>query len=191
MGDVDSEIKELKAEVERLTEVATERWQTLQLRDEQVNEAEAENDLLKTNYLIVQEENARLNAEVERLKARQGNFPHLDDLRMSMFAVAEQNAAFKSQVAALTTENARLRADKERSDTLDGFLRKQSWVNHGCQLPALYGDDGEMYCNACMIDFRRWQWRDIEERLDKLSHERWVARRHSNQNTSASEEPPR
>lgn len=38
-------------------------------------------------------------------------------------------------------------------------LRRFLWVNHGCPVSALYGDDGEMQCNATMvhapIDFKR------------------------------------
>ena len=33
-------------------------------------------------------------------------------------------------------------------------LRKQLWLGHGCYLAVLYGDDGEMQCNHCMIDFK-------------------------------------
>jgi hypothetical protein len=34
-------------------------------------------------------------------------------------------------------------------------LRKRWWLNHGCDFAALYGDDGEMQCSSCMIDFKR------------------------------------
>ena len=34
-------------------------------------------------------------------------------------------------------------------------LRKLLWLHHGCNLPALYGDDGEMQCHSCQIDFKR------------------------------------
>jgi hypothetical protein len=33
-------------------------------------------------------------------------------------------------------------------------LREQIWLRHGCIPPALYGDDGEMQCSACGVDFR-------------------------------------
>lgn len=32
-------------------------------------------------------------------------------------------------------------------------LRKLLWLRHGCM--GLYGDDGEMQCSKCMIDFKR------------------------------------
>lgn len=32
-------------------------------------------------------------------------------------------------------------------------LRMLLWARHGCS--ALYGDDGEMQCSHCMIDFKR------------------------------------
>ena len=39
-------------------------------------------------------------------------------------------------------------------------LRKLLWLNHGCQ--DLYGDDGEMQCSKCVIDFKR----DSVERIN-------------------------
>lgn len=43
-------------------------------------------------------------------------------------------------------------------------LRKLLWLHHGHEGPALYGDDGEMQCHACVIDFRRADPNDIDER---------------------------
>lgn len=34
-------------------------------------------------------------------------------------------------------------------------LRRLLWLRHGCPLHALYGDDGEMQCSACVLDFKR------------------------------------
>lgn len=34
-------------------------------------------------------------------------------------------------------------------------MRRLLWLRHGCPVTALYGDDGEMQCNACIIDFKR------------------------------------
>jgi len=33
------------------------------------------------------------------------------------------------------------------------ILRKLLWLRHGCE--GLYGDDGEMQCGKCRIDFKR------------------------------------
>lgn len=47
------------------------------------------------------------------------------------------------------------------------LFRQLLWVNHGCPLPALYGDDGEMQCHCCGIDFKRLepsQIRDVWQR---------------------------
>ncbi len=35
------------------------------------------------------------------------------------------------------------------------LLRQMLWLSHGCPISALYGDDGEMHCGSCMIDFKR------------------------------------
>jgi hypothetical protein len=42
------------------------------------------------------------------------------------------------------------------------LLRRLLWLRHGCPCAALYGDDGEMQCHACVIDFRR----DTPEQID-------------------------
>lgn len=44
-------------------------------------------------------------------------------------------------------------------------LRKALWLHHGCEGDALYGDDGEMQCLSCIIDFIRMPAEIIEHRL--------------------------
>ena len=41
-------------------------------------------------------------------------------------------------------------------ETENQQLRKLLWLNHGCDVTALYGDDGEMGCCKCAVDFKRW-----------------------------------
>lgn len=48
------------------------------------------------------------------------------------------------------------------------ILRKLLWINHGCSFPALYGDDGEMQCHTCGVDFKRFTPEQIEERFEKI-----------------------
>lgn len=43
-------------------------------------------------------------------------------------------------------------------------LRRLLWLRHGCPFSALYGDDGEMQCHACQIDFKRDPVAHIERR---------------------------
>ena len=45
-------------------------------------------------------------------------------------------------------------------------LREAIWLNHGCQ--GLYGDDGEMQCSKCMIDFKRDSLEKILSVLPKM-----------------------
>lgn len=42
------------------------------------------------------------------------------------------------------------------------LLRKLLWLRHGCD--GLYGDDGEMQCGRCLIDFKRMSPADIQAR---------------------------
>jgi hypothetical protein len=47
--------------------------------------------------------------------------------------------------------------DIDRLAETERMLREEWWLNHRCPISALYGDDGEMQCNAacCMKDFKR------------------------------------
>ena len=51
--------------------------------------------------------------------------------------------------------------DKPKRTSEEWELRRLLWLHHGCT--GLYGDDGEMQCNACMIDFKR-------DTIDKITH---------------------
>jgi len=44
-------------------------------------------------------------------------------------------------------------------------LRKLLWLRHGCEISRLYGDDGEMQCGYCMIDFKRDSLQQIQKGL--------------------------
>lgn len=44
------------------------------------------------------------------------------------------------------------------------ILRKLLWLRHGCELVTLYGDDGEMQCGTCSIDFKRMSVENIRDR---------------------------
>jgi len=46
----------------------------------------------------------------------------------------------------------------------EAALRRLLWLRHGCGIHALYGDDGEMQCSTCCIDFKRDPVEEIEER---------------------------
>ena len=45
-------------------------------------------------------------------------------------------------------------------------LRKLLWLRHGCSNHALYGDDGEMQCAKCLLDFKRMSVEEIEKRWE-------------------------
>lgn len=49
------------------------------------------------------------------------------------------------------------------AESSDVVARKTLWLSHGCV--ALYGDDGEMQCGACLVDFTRDSWQTIGHRL--------------------------
>jgi hypothetical protein len=47
-------------------------------------------------------------------------------------------------------------------------LKAMLWLKHGCGIGALYGDDGELQCGTCMIDFKRMTADEIQKRWDML-----------------------
>ncbi len=48
-------------------------------------------------------------------------------------------------------------------------LRKLLWWHHDGHSRYLYGDDGEMQCNKCMIDFKRDSVKRIIEVFDGIT----------------------
>jgi len=51
-------------------------------------------------------------------------------------------------------------------------IREILWLNHGCSLDVLYGDDGEMQCNNTRkhpmpIDFKRDSLIEIDHKLSE------------------------
>lgn len=44
-------------------------------------------------------------------------------------------------------------------------LRRLLWLHHDCGMVALYGDDWEMQCSVCGVDFKRDSVEDIEINL--------------------------
>ena len=59
----------------------------------------------------------------------------------------------------------------EQSSTHDDImlLRKLLWLRHGCSMHFLYGDDGEMQCSRCLLDFKRTPVVDIQKRFEKIN----------------------
>ncbi len=53
-------------------------------------------------------------------------------------------------------------------------LRKLLWLRHGCPIHILYGDDGEMQCGNCGIDFKRDDGNQIEKRFETLGLEKMM-----------------
>ena len=60
-------------------------------------------------------------------------------------------------------------ADVERLETENRQLRQILWLRHGCEISALYGDDGEMQCSRCRLDFKRDSAEAIERRFMQLT----------------------
>lgn len=55
-----------------------------------------------------------------------------------------------------------------KSPVGDLVLRRLLWLRHGCSIVALYGDDGEMQCSACGIDFKRMEPEQIDKAFRRI-----------------------
>lgn len=47
----------------------------------------------------------------------------------------------------------------------EALLRREWWLNHACPAGSWYGDDGEMSCGACRLDFKRMPLPVLYERV--------------------------
>ena len=55
----------------------------------------------------------------------------------------------------LTKQNIELQIENKE-------FRRLLWLKHGCDSNNLYGDDGELQCHECGVDFKRFSIEDIE-----------------------------
>lgn len=56
------------------------------------------------------------------------------------------------------------------------LLRRMLWLRHDADhFSALYGDDGEMACNSCGIDFLRFTAEEIEEAFIRIGMAKFLA----------------
>lgn len=77
---------------------------------------------------------------------------------------------------AIRTLERTLEAKHEATESENLILRRMLWFNHSTDcFPYLYGDDGEMQCNKCMIDFKRDQAHKIERRLIEIRNPDYAA----------------
>ena len=53
-------------------------------------------------------------------------------------------------------------AQAEQADP-EKWLRLEWWANHGCSMAVLYGDDGELQCSRCLVDFKRHPIAELRE----------------------------
>jgi hypothetical protein len=53
-------------------------------------------------------------------------------------------------------------------------LREMLWLSHAFRKHILYGDDGEMQCNTCRIDFLRMSPDEIKDIIVRNNMKRYV-----------------
>lgn len=75
--------------------------------------------------------------------------------------------AAASEVLPLTQQVAFWKERAEKAEATELALRRLLWLRHGCD--GLYGDDGEMQCGHCIIDFKRAAVGDIESRFIEIN----------------------
>lgn len=60
------------------------------------------------------------------------------------------------------------------------ILRELLALGHGCQVMALYGDDGELQCAECFTDFKRDSVSEIQRKIQRRNLERAAALKGAN-----------
>lgn len=96
----------------------------------------------KRETMLTGEEKAMMSPD--QLRAALTRIPHGDPPIGGGFYAS---AAIQS---ALTSAEALRAAEQENI-----ALRKFAWLWHGCPINALYGDDGELSCGRCGLEFKR------------------------------------
>ena len=79
--------------------------------------------------------------------------------------LAEEKRHALTLVRNLGTE-ADLREQLAAAQEQAARLRVSLWLRHGCPTHLLYGDDGELQCSTCGIDFKRMSPEEISERWE-------------------------
>jgi hypothetical protein len=79
---------------------------------------------------------------------------------------AEFVAHARADIPWLLAQHATLIAERDEAKTSDTDLREWLWLNHGCSIAALYGDDGELQCgngrpHHLPLDFKRQPLKEI------------------------------
>ncbi len=59
-------------------------------------------------------------------------------------------------------------------ETENKILRRLLWLRHGCPSNALYGDDGEMQCHKCCLDFKRDSAQKIDEKFTAIGMKKYI-----------------
>lgn len=91
----------------------------------------------------------------------------MDNLRDIIIEACQDTSLIEVEIEGLADKLETALSDLKEKASENKTLRKLLWLDHGCPLSALYGDDGEMQCHKCMIDFKRTPAKDIEGRLLK------------------------
>ena len=87
-----------------------------------------------------------------------------DEARELLTSARKANAPIRQRAAQAEADRDRHRARAEQAEAERDALRKLVWLRHGCSFVSLYGDDGEMQCHTCRLDFKRMTPEQIEQR---------------------------
>jgi hypothetical protein len=113
------------------------------------------------NRKSLQEEITKLKAELNK---RQAEFKRGFEIGQKTIekSLLKLNEGMVDKNFELATNNEKLKAENEK-------LRKLLWFKHGCSISALYGDDGCMDCNKCVIDFKNDSPKAMEIAWEKMA----------------------
>jgi hypothetical protein len=102
---------------------------------------------------------------ISQLARENGFWPQVAAILANGTATVDEQPLYAQRMNMLAHERdearAALAASEEKARE-NAKLRELLWHRHGCS--ALYGDDGEMQCGKCLLDFKRMPVEEIERR---------------------------
>ena len=121
-------------------------------------------DEVKDELAVLRLDNERLGGDVIAWTRRTEEWIQQDDT---------DKAALRDAITELGEKEKEIeRIDTARRDAEaeSAKLRELLWIRHRCSTAALYGDDGEMQCGVCLIDFKRQSVSSIEQDFLARNH---------------------
>lgn len=96
----------------------------------------------------------------------------VDCLRKDMKSIQKETDYQLRNAGVFPQRMQTLQSDLKQAEESILLVRRFIWLNHGCPISSLYGDDGEMQCSGSQhkpLDFKRLPIREILDELKRTN----------------------